>query len=76
MLDVLVEDGASKSRMDATSTCPPLAEMHIAASSASRELSEPRRSDAEKTRNLTGSLGRLPNVWSWFICPASSARNG
>jgi hypothetical protein len=47
-------DGMSKSVIEARSTVPPFASTTSAASAASRELSDPARSDAEKTRKLIG----------------------
>jgi hypothetical protein len=48
-------EGVSKSRMDLRSTSPSLASMVTAARRPSSALSDPSRSDAEKTRNRMGS---------------------
>jgi hypothetical protein len=46
-------DGQSKSLIAARSTTPPRSSITVAASAARRSLSEPRRSDAPKTRRRT-----------------------
>src|SRR2546423_11523565 len=57
--------------MDARSTSPSLASMVTAARRASSELSEPSRSEAEKTRNRMGSRccasGMAASLIGW--CP-------